>query len=282
MTRRVILWTLAVVFTLVSLVFQRLTGPTRAVRGAVEIGGTEIRLKLLRSWGGDGDQPVAVAVPDPEVTGVLAWRRYPTGEPWTFVPMARRGGGLFSSLPHQPPAGKLEYEVRLSKGTEAKTFPSRPAVTRFKGEVSTAVLVPHVAAMFLGMFFSTAAGLFALASDRLFRRLCFTALAVFCAGGLCLGPMVQKQAFGEYWTGIPWGWDLTDNKTLFAILAWALAAIALRGGRLARWPVVAATVVTLAVFAIPHSTWGSEIRWEDHPSSSPASTSAPSATPPAH
>jgi len=31
---------------------------------------------------------------------------------------------------------------------------------------------------------------------------------------------VQHYAFGQLWTGVPFGWDLTDNKTLLAALAW--------------------------------------------------------------
>jgi hypothetical protein len=76
-----------------------------------------------------------------------------------------------------------------------------------------------------------------------------------------LGPIVQKLAFGAYWTGIPWGYDLTDNKMLIAGVAWILAAVQLRGGRQARVAVVVATIVTMVVFAIPHSVWGSEAKW---------------------
>jgi hypothetical protein len=40
---------------------------------------------------------------------------------------------------------------------------------------------------------------------------------------MILGPVVQYYAFGEFWTGVPFGWDLTDNKTLVAVIFWALA-----------------------------------------------------------
>ena len=42
-------------------------------------------------------------------------------------------------------------------------------------------------------------------------------------GGMILGPIVQKYAFGEYWTGFPYGGDFTDNKMLIMWLAWAIA-----------------------------------------------------------
>jgi hypothetical protein len=245
-----------------SLPAQRMSGPTYPARGHVVLGGQEIRLRLTRSHGGAGDQPVRVDAPDPAVTGTVAFRRYPTKDAWTFLPMARDGNALAAALPYQPPAGKLAYQVRLSRGAETVLFPPRPAVTRFKGDVPAAILIPHVAAMFLAMLFSTAAGLAALTPGAPVRRLTLITMALIALGGFLLGPLVQKAAFGEYWTGVPWGWDLTDNKTLVAGVFWAAALIGQRGGRDSRRAVALAALATLVVFAIPHSTWGSEIRWE--------------------
>ena len=84
-------------------------------------------------------------------------------------------------------------------------------------------------------------------------------------GGLALGPAVQKYAFDAWWTGFPNGTDLTDNKTAIALVAWALALWAARGGRGARGALAAAALVTLVVFAIPHSLFGSELRWQEGP-----------------
>ena len=87
----------------------------------------------------------------------------------------------------------------------------------------------------------------------------------YLIGGLLLGPLVQKAAFGAYWTGWPFGTDLTDNKTAVAVLAWGVAAFRARGGREARAAVVVAALVTLAVFLVPHSAWGSQIDWSKLP-----------------
>ena len=48
-------------------------------------------------------------------------------------------------------------------------------------------------------------------------------IGFFWVGGLILGPAVQKYAFDAWWTGIPFGYDLTDNKTLIAMLGWLWA-----------------------------------------------------------
>ena len=82
--------------------------------------------------------------------------------------------------------------------------------------------------------------------------------AALAAGGMILGPIVQKYAFGELWTGIPFGWDLTDNKTLIAVAAWILAVIMNRKREKPGYT-IAAAVILLLVYSIPHSLFGSEL-----------------------
>jgi hypothetical protein len=203
-----------------------------------------------------------VTVPDTSVRGDIVWRRYPTNDPWQVLAMAREGDVLRAGLPHQPPAGKLEYQVRLTRGTELAAFPGSPAVTRFKGDVAPWILAPHVLFMFLSMLLSTRAGLAALGgADADARKWAWWAIGMLVVGGFVLGPAVQKQAFDEWWAGVPYGWDLTDNKTLLAFLAWIPAIVSLRRGRPARAAIVFGAVAVMTVFAIPHSVWGSEIDW---------------------
>ena len=256
------LWVAAVVITLASAVYQRMSGPTYPVRGTVTIGGERFSLRLNRTHPGPGDQPIVLNVPDAAVGGQVAWRRYPTNEPWQTLPLVRSGETLAAALPHQPVAAKLEYQVQLQRGNDKAAFPERPAVTRFRNEVPATVLIPHVLAMFLAMLFSTAAGLSALGRWPQARREAMLCVALLLFGGFVLGPLMQWYGFGAWWTGVPFGWDLTDNKTLVAAVAWLWAAWQMRGGRQARAAIIVAAVATLAVFAIPHSVWGSEFKWD--------------------
>jgi hypothetical protein len=268
-------WALAIAITLGTLVWQRTSGPTYPARGSVHLGGQTIMMRLERSNSTASDQPVRVAVADSAVSGEVVWRRYPTADPWQVQELKREGDALVATLPRQPAAGKLEYQVRLRRGGEQVVFPERPAVTRFRGDPPAAVLAPHILAMFLGMLFATRAGIEALSPKRDPRRLAWATLGLFLVGGFILGPLVQHYAFGQWWTGVPFGWDLTDNKTLLAALAWVFALWCLRGGRPARGAVVAAALVTLAVFAIPHSAWGSQIDWQKVSPPTPAATPEP-------
>ena len=55
-------WTLAVVITLIAAIYQRRTGPTYPARGRVELGGQEIKLRLLRTHSITGRQNSRVIV----------------------------------------------------------------------------------------------------------------------------------------------------------------------------------------------------------------------------
>ncbi len=255
------LWIIAIVVTLASAVYQRMTGPTYPVDGHVVLGGQVIDYRLERSHETTGDQVVEIVAPDLSVTAEMTWRRYPSSDPYQTVPLVRQDAVLRAMLPRQPAGGKLEYQLRLARGPETVLVPVQPAVTRFKDPVSASVLIPHVLAMFLGMLWSTRAGLAALVGGPT-RLLAWTTLALLGVGGFFFGPWMQHQAFGEYWTGVPFGFDLTDNKTLVAVACWIFAVTRIKKDRPARFAVGAAALVTLVVFAIPHSTWGTEIDWD--------------------
>jgi hypothetical protein len=110
------------------------------------------------------------------------------------------------------------------------------------------------------MLLSTRTGLEVFADQPQLKRLTGWSLAFLAVGGLVFGPIMQKFAFDAYWTGWPFGSDLTDNKTAVAVLAWLVAAFALRRSRKPKVWVVGAAVVVLAVFLIPHSLLGSELK----------------------
>jgi len=76
---------------------------------------------------------------------------------------------------------------------------------------------------------------------------------------MILGPIVQKYAFGDLWTGFPFGYDLTDNKVLIAVVFW-VAAFFLK--KKSKWWVLAAAVIMLIIYLIPHSVLGSELDYD--------------------
>ncbi len=250
-------WFIAVLITLVSAAYQRVTGPSYPQLGKATVGGSEVRFRLPRSAETTADCEIAVRVSAP-VEGYLEYRRHKTNDVPVRVPLVRRGEELTGSLPKQPAPGKLDYEVFLTAdGTKVPLGKGRPTTVRFKDPVPAGLLIPHILVMFGGMLASTAAGLAALKRKRNPRRFVIAAVVLLFLGGVVLGSLVQKAAFGVYWSGFPLGKDMTDTKTLVSLLLWIAALIATRKGRTARAIVLAAWIVTLAVYFIPHSVFGS-------------------------
>ncbi len=263
----VLLWVAAIVLTLVLAVFQRLTGPTHPLRGTAVVNSQEVAFKFLRSHPGDGG--LKVSIPDPGLPAELIWRHYPSNEDWMTMVMVSVDGQLVAEIPHQPPAGKVEYRVEFaqdgdSDGDRFVVPANENVVARFRGEVPASVIIPHVFAMFFSMLISTRAFLEVLRPGNDGSRiLVVLAMGLLMLGGLCLGPIVQKFAFGAYWTGWPYGTDLTDNKTLFAFFAWLPATVLALTGRRQRIAVIFGWIVMMGIFLIPHSMRGSEIDWEE-------------------
>lgn len=260
--KKLTIWVLAFIITAASGYYQRRTGPTYHLRGEVEVGGASLKFELPRSAEISKDCEIGVAVGAPEVTGRILYKRSKTGDAWSEARMTRHGDRLVGYLPRQPAAGKLDYRVVLNdRGQEVSLTGERPVILRFKGHVPLGILLAHVLVMFAAMLLSTRAGLAAL--DKKDHPRLFGAWTVLflLLGGFVLGPLVQKLAFGTWWTGVPIGWDLTDNKTLIAMVIWIIAMVAGRKGRGARGWILAAAVLMLIVFLIPHSLLGSELKY---------------------
>ena len=223
MKKKTIFWILAVVVSLAAMVYQRMTGPTYPKKYEITHQGKEYSFDLPRSNNGrPGDYPVEVELPE-SFSAILVWRIFPTENPWDTLEMSREG-----------------------------------VVIRFRGDVPAWALIPHVLMMILTIIWSTATILFALAAMPSFKKTMGVTIIFLLIGGFVLGPIVQKYSFGQFWTGWPLGEDLTDNKVLAALIAF-LVAWFLREKSYGRWLAVAASLVMLAVYLIPHSMNGSEL-----------------------
>ncbi len=265
MRRSVLLWTLAVVLTMASAVYQRMTGPTYPVRFKGELGGVSVKGKLLRTQTIGDDLPVTIRVQGAgEVGGVVSWRRFPTQDAWQEIPLRREGDRWWPRCRRRRrwPARSSTTCGSRAAARLCSVPDGEAAIARFKGEIPLAVLLVHVLVMFLGMAWSLRTGFEALARGPNLPRLAVTTLVILAIGGLILGPLLQKYAFGVYWAGWPLGEDLTDNKLAVAVLAWALAVWRLRRGATGRGWAVAAMVVTFVIFMIPHSRHGSTLNYE--------------------
>ncbi len=271
-------WILAILITLSAVFYQRLTGPTNPKRVKFELAGKEYSTKLPRSLEtkvtlseAEGDYEslgkmslMEIKVPGSpeEMNMIVYYRRYPGNDTIRTISASKSGDTFTVMLPSQPPAGKLAYFVEFNDGSQANTLGLRQnVIMRFKNPVPAYVLIPHILLMFLAMLLSTYTGVIAFAKSTKTAKYALIVIITLGIGGLILGPVVQKYAFGAYWTGWPFGEDLTDNKTLVAFLFWLTAWLVNRK-KSRKWLYVLAAAVMLLIYTIPHSTAGSEYNHE--------------------
>lgn len=265
-----ILWVLAVVIMFSAAGYQERTGPTKEFKGTFQLGGQSYEYALNRSGNTDAGAPILVPYPGEGVTGEVVFKRYPTSEPFSSVMLEPLGGELQALLPVQPAAGKIEYFVRMETPEGSIRIPEgeETLILRYKDPVPLGFLVPHVICMFLALLIGVRTALGAFFQPRGVTRLAWTTLVLMTVGGMILGPIVQKYAFGAFWTGWPFGYDLTDNKTLIMWIVWVGVALLLwkrPGPRdwLVRGGIVLAAAIMLTVYVIPHSLQGSELDYEE-------------------
>jgi hypothetical protein len=273
--KSIVLWLAAAALTVACFVFQNRTGPTYPLEGTAETARGPVRFKFLRSE--EIGTPLQLMLREPVPAGVagqVRWRRYKSHDDWRTTAMeagtfrfTRRGTaeelrGVGASLPSLPErAGKYEFYVDLDDGTGFKSVTGEKAIfARYKAPVPVFVLFPHILLVFLSMTLAVRTALAALTGGEV-RRLLPATIGSLLLGAFLLGPLVQKYAFGVWWSGFPYGYDWTDNKVVVELAAWLLAGAVLlfsRDLKRVRAAVVLALAVTLAVYFIPHSIFGSE------------------------
>ncbi len=258
--KKILFWAIAFIITIATAVYQRTTGPTYPKTISFTAGGREYKYNLPRSQNGYQDAVIELEDAGNDISGKLLYRRYKVNEAFDTVEFTKRNSSLVAGLPKQPAAGKLEYKLQLYSHGQAITIdPQEPIIIRFKDEVPAWVLIPHILFIFTAMLLSYLTAIYALAGYPSYRFYTGLTLILFLLGGMILGPVVQKFAFGEFWTGFPRGRDLTDNKSLIAFLFWVIAWLGNRKGAKRKYLVYIAVLANLAVAIIPHSARGSEL-----------------------
>jgi hypothetical protein len=264
MKKSVLLWIIAFVLTVLTAAYQRMTGPTYPTTGEVKIENNIIKYSLARSHGGDDDHLIKIKTDDPNINGIILWKRFKTSDEWAKDSLMFQSGYLTTLLPHQPPAGKLIYKIYLSKnGKTISLNDGHPVVIRFKGDVPIFIIIAHVILIFMAMLFSTRTGLEFFNKEPNYKKLVYWTFGLLILGGMIFGPIMQKYAFGAFWTGVPFGIDLTDNKTLIAVIGWIIALIAMKkSSNPKRW-IIFASILMFIVYLIPHSVLGSELDYDE-------------------
>ena len=253
MKRTILFWILAIVITLVSAYYQRVTGPTYPLSGKINLDGKEISYKLERSHSTSSNYFIEINTGDPTIHGSLFMKKYNSNNDFTEEEMMGTGT-LKAELPAQPKLHKLEYFIKLFKDQITAQIPAdKHIVIRFKNDVPIGILIPHIFAMFFAMMLSTRTGLDFFNKEPKVDKLALWTVIIFFIGGFPLGFAMNGFAFGTVWGGWPFGHDVTDNKTQIAFLAWLIAFYMIKKNKNAKLAALLAAIIMIAVYMIPHS-----------------------------
>lgn len=273
-----LIWLAAIFITLTAVIYQRVTGPTNPCRSTFILDGEKYSTKFprsletlvsLESHNMENKTSLLEVKLEPvhsDISFSILFRRYPGNDSLITLEAINNEGIYYVELPSQPPAGKIIYYPLFSKEDDT-VMPENEngIILRFKAPVSSKILIPHIILMFIAMFFSNIAGISSVFNSSKTRRYAFVSVVALIAGGLFFGPLVQNAAFGAYWTGWPFGGDLTDTKTMIAVLVW-IVALVLNSKRYSakrrKYLYTLAAIVTLLIYTIPHSTAGSEFNYD--------------------
>jgi hypothetical protein len=266
----IMLWVAAFLVMAVIVIYQRVTGPTYPKTAKIELNNNSYKFSLPTTHGGEGDEKISLNIPDQTIQGKIKYRRFKSNDEWQTEPMVRNGNAIETSLPHQPPAGKIIYQIILESNSKEYSLTEAPVIIRFRSEVPMIIVILHLFFLFGSITLCLRTGLEAIYKGDKVLILSFLTVIFLFVGGIIVGPLMQKFAFGEFWTGWPmkgllnFG-DMTDNKTLIAFLVWLVALWRIKVNPQQTVWVIVAMIVMLAAFLIPHSILGSEIDYTKMP-----------------
>jgi hypothetical protein len=134
---------------------------------------------------------------------------------------------------------------------------------RFEGKPTFLLLLLHIVLMLASLIILIHALYYAIfflqtgESGEKALRSSIVGIVTFFITGFPIGWIIEKQVLGNYWEGIPFGWDITDNKTLLIFLIWLIIIMLKKTDKIslrafARW-VIINTIITFALFLVPHS-----------------------------
>jgi hypothetical protein len=253
----IILWIVSILLMLFIGMYQRRTGPSYPIKRTEAFGSTTVKYKFSRSSLTGKPLEVKVLVNGPSDSAFLMSRLYKTDEEWSVVEMKRSGNEFSGWIRGLLPAGKMEYIVKLVVGGKSYFLNSgKTTVIRFRGDVPAVFMIPHIVFMFLAFLFGARTGMEAIRKEGNYNWMVVVTLVIVILGGFVFGPIIQKYAFGQPWTGFPFGYDLTDNKILLSIIFW-VAAFFLK--KKSKYWVFAAAILMMGIYLIPHSMLGSEL-----------------------
>ena len=266
-----------IIFIISFLAFTGFIGMAIAPQGdSTESNG--LRLEHIEETDGFADQPklIMAEVSSQQSDSVSVKLHYYRNDEFSTIVMKNLPGTDYFGA--EIPADKLGernyYFIEAMDGAENKVVLPETAddsfdseydyyKARFEGKATFILLLFHIVLMIAAFFLLLHALYYAMnylaveeRGDAIVRSVNLGILTFFITG-FPIGCIIEKQVLGNYWEGIPFGWDVTDSKTLIIMIIWLILMylkkkdkVSMRGYS---WWVIINTIITIGLFLLPHS-----------------------------
>jgi hypothetical protein len=188
-----------------------------------------------------------------------------------YLPGLKKGERWFYYIESEDTSGDiLTIPERVKEGERQINF-----YVTFEGTANRFLFISHIVLAITAVIFWIHSVFYAVnyltSGERHNIRLAFYSVFYgtisFFIFAFPVGGYIAHQVFGQAWSGIPFGWDITDNKSLITFLYYAVLIYLMKGefSRLElgkgnaisdnnfSYLVILGIILTIVVYNIPHS-----------------------------
>ena len=221
MKQQFILWTGALIITIIFTFLLRTISPEKPVTGTVEFGNEKVGYKFDKVYRSDDDYSVMLFSDIDSLQADLEYKDSNSGKGWITVPMENKNGMLTANIPKHPTKSLVDYKVTLKYEGQTFIVPRKNGLTiKFLGRVSPQIMAWFYVALFGGILLSTRIGLEYFNEDEKIKKLSFFAFTTFVFYAMLLIPVKRTYELSAFGKSIPQINQLFSVGGILIIVLW--------------------------------------------------------------
>lgn len=221
MKQQFILWSGAIVITIIFVFLLRTISPEKPVTGTVEFGNEKVAYKFDRIYRSDEAYSVMLFSEIDSLQANLEYKSSKPGTNWINVPMKYRDGVLTAEIPKHPSQSLVDYRVTLKYKGQTFIVPKKNGLTlKFLGRVSSQIMAWFYVALFGSILLSTRIGLEFFNENEKIKKLSFFAFITFVFYAMLLIPVKRTYELSALGKSIPQITQLFSIGGISIIILW--------------------------------------------------------------
>ena len=251
MKQQLILWSGALVITIIFVFLLRTISPGKSITGTVEFGNEKVAYKFDRIYRSDEAYSVMLFSDIDSLQADLEYKDSNSGKEWTKVPMEFKDGILTANIPQHPSQSLVDYRVTLKYKEQTFIVPKKNGLTiKFLGRVSSQIMAWFYIALFSGILLSTRIGLEFFNENEKIKKLSFFAFITFVFYAMLLIPVKRTYELSAFGKSIPQINQLFTISGISIIVLWIAGIISFFYVKNRRLMALIVAILTFLIFLI--------------------------------